>query len=377
MPATLKLTALNCVMGNQVFLYLSIWSRRLYICSCTKVPYEYTEVGNYSVYYFVVTKLAGGIDQYESGVAEIVIEPAKANSDHSNSENNGNKTDNNNGTDDNSAPNSNGGNQNNNNNGSHSSGGSSSGSGNAGQAGTEKPHVHNYELISFDSPTVTQEGKALYRCKECGHELIIAYPMLEDDNKENSEFTPDMEEKEMVTNDSEEGKKDKQEEKDKDKTNKVELIQKEDLKNLVTSEEILEQDTRKILSEAELYKIAQDLEGLTEAQVKELYKSGLLNMTQEEFERLLSILHTQITINEEEVGLSENTPLTDEEEEIQVTAKQSEAMWNLLWAFLLGAAVMYLIRKIMETRNTKKLTAICANKKIKLAYILARSGDKF
>ena len=77
-------------------------------------------------------------------------------------------------------------------------------------------------------------------------------------------------------------------------------------------------------------------------------------MTQEELERLLSILRTQIIINEEEVSLSQNTPLTDEDTEHEEPVKASGAMWSLLWAFLLGAAVMYLICKIKETKNTKK-----------------------
>ena len=111
-----------------------------------------------------------------------------------------------------------------------------------------------------------------------------------------------------------------------------------------------------MLSEAELSKIANTLSGLTEEQIRELYEKGLLNMTKEEFERLLAMVRAQIVIAEEQVGLSENTLLT-EEAESQDTTKQPEAMWNFLGAFLLGAAVMFLIREVMEANRKVKKTS--------------------
>lgn len=323
-------------------------------------PYEYTEVGNYPVYYVVVTKLAGGIHQYESGMAEIIIEPAKTTTDIPESNPDMDGTDGAEGTDSNAGSDGNENDSGNHNDaGGSSSGtgnagqdGSSSGNGNAGQDETHKNHVHNYELITFEAPTTSQEGKALYRCKECGHELVIAYPVLEDDKKqEDSESILETEEKNSEIAENEKGQKSKQEEKDKKKT---ELSEKDNMEKLASSTETLEMNEHKELSEAELYKIAQLLEGLTEDQVRELYGKGLLNMTQEELERLLAILRTQIIIQEEEVSLSENTPLTDEDTEQVEAGKTSGVVWNVFWAFLLGAAVMYLIRKIMETKNTKK-----------------------
>ena len=79
-------------------------------------------------------------------------------------------------------------------------------------------------------------------------------------------------------------------------------------------------------------------------------------MTKEEFERLLAMVRAQIVIAEEQVGLSENTLLTEEAEN-QDTTKQSEAMWNFLWTFLLGAAVMFLIREVMEANRKVKKTS--------------------
>ena len=304
----------------------------------TKEVYEYTEAGNYVVYYIAVSKLAGGIDQYRSGMAEIVIEQAKATEDSTESgkdeKEEGDSTNQDSG-------NENGGDSGN------SQGGSSSNTGDTEQEKTEKPHVHNYELLTFDAPTVSQEGKAIYRCKECGHELVITYPMLEEGEKEQTS---------VITPETDEDEEEKEEEKQEKK--KTQAKQNENLKKQVSSEEIQKEEPKeeesRTLTEAELYKIAQALGGLTEAQIRELYEKGLLNMTQEELQRLLSILRTQIIINEEEVSLSPNTPLTDEDTEHEEPVKASGAMWSLLWAFLLGAAVMYLICKIKETKNTKK-----------------------
>lgn len=262
----------------------------------TMVSFEYTEVGRYPVYYIVVTKLAGGIDWYDSGMAEIVIEETKHNAGDTKP---GNDTD----ADD------------------HDHGDSNSGAGNtsgATQGGDQEnnteivtPHKHNYELISFKQPTAKEEGKAVYRCIECDHELVITYP-AEGEKAEEKDKT--------------ESEKDKKEEKI-----KIEAIEKETDKKSV-------------------YK-PQDEE------------------TKEEPERLNSMIRTQAMIDDEQVSLSEQLPsaeVDENSENVENTEKQYAGMWNLLWAFLLGAAVMFLIRKMMEARTAKEQkTTSTPTKKLK------------
>lgn len=274
----------------------------------TTIPYEYTEVGRYPIYYIVVTKLAGGINQYEMGMAEIVIEAVKQNGGNNDSGNNGNS--------------SNGGSSGNEDAGDGNYGGNSSGNGT--QGGTVKPHVHNYELISFNQPTATEEGKALYRCADCGHELVITYPAQGKGTEDESTLAGDEAEELMPEGDKEaEAEQDamKRPEPNKDKGNKI----KENKEVVDKLSDTLQDEERKVYTEAE-------------------------------FERLLSMLRTQMMIQEEQVSLSENLPSVEEDtnEEQQETTKQTELMWNWLWAFLLGAAVMFLVRKIMETKKEKK-----------------------
>lgn len=288
----------------------------------TLSPYEYTEVGQYPVYYLVVMRLAGGMDQYESGMVEIIIEEAKhhgGNNNPDHSDPSGSDSDS--GSDDNT-----GGNQ----------GGDTSDS----DQGEVKPHVHDYVLINFDQPTATQEGKALYRCAGCGHELVITYPAT-------GEAT-EKEEPKSEENTTE--RKPEKTDKDKDKTGKGEI---ENSQGEISKEETSEEKNR-VLTESELAKIAKTLSGLTREQIRDLYGKGLLNMSQEELGRLLAMIQTQTIIAEEQVGLSENTLLTEVETEEENMTKPSQTMWNFLWAFLLGAAVMFLVREVMEANRKNR-----------------------
>ena len=303
-------------------------TRDNYQTAGTVIPYEYIQVGRYPVYYFVVTRLAGGIDQYESGMAEIIIEEAKQNGGNNNS-----------GNHDNPGNGSNGGNSDN-------TGSNQGGNHTNSETGTIKPHTHDYQLMSFDQPTPTKEGKAVYQCIECGHELVITYPATGENTKEEVSKPAD------IVEDSKPEKK----EPVKNKVTKPDETVKENSVQPDTQEIKQIKEESRVLSEAELSKIANTLSGLTEEQIRELYEKGLLNMTKEEFERLLAMVRAQIVIAEEQVGLSENTLLT-EEAESQDTTKQPEAMWNFLGAFLLGAAVMFLIREVMEANRKVKKTS--------------------
>lgn len=308
-----------------------------YLSAGTVVPYEYTEVGNYPIYYIVVSKLAGDINEYEAGRSFIVIEEVKKMPEEPKTDNKENQP----GKD---------------NHGSNSEN-NQQGNGNTGQTETVKPHAHNYELISFAEPAVAQEGKALYRCKKCGHELVVTYPALENESRENTLEKTDTSAKEdskEIEKDMEEIQKDKTIEKEKSSLSKSEQSKEENIDRQTNLKEIAEEEEQKALTEAELYQIAKALDGLTKEQIRELYEKGLLNMTQAELERLFAILRSQRLINEDQVSLSENAPLTSEDSSNQITTKQPQIMWKLLWAFLLGAAVMYLLRKIIETKNAKK-----------------------
>lgn len=301
-----------------------------YLSAGTVVPYEYTEVGNYPVYYIVVSRLVGDINEYEAGMSSIVIEEKKETPETDNKE----KDDQDSNFENNQQ-----------------------GSGNTGQTETLKPHAHNYELISFTEPAVAREGKALYRCKKCGHELVVTYPALEDESRENileKTDTSAKEDRKEIEKDMEEIQKDKTIEKEKPSLNKSEQSKEENIDRQTNLKEIAEEEKQKAFTEAELYQIAKALDGLTKEQIRELHEKGLLNMTQEELERLFAILSSQRLINEDQVSLSENPALTQENSGGRITTKQPQTMWKLLWAFLLGAAVMYLLRKGMETKNVKK-----------------------
>ena len=281
----------------------------------TVIPYEYTAVGKYPIYYIVVTKVAGGIEQYENGMAEVIIEEAKQNTD---------------------------GNEGGSNNGNHN-GGSSGGTGNVTKPEVSQTHKHNYELISFEQPTATEEGKAVYRCAECGHELVVTYPAsgnVEDDGKTDSSSQEDKEE-----NNSD---KDAQED-DKKENTKKEPISLSDKESDENSTEEMTEELRKALTEAELLRMAEALKSLTEAEIRDLYRKGFLNLSEEELERLLSMIRTQVIIDEEKVSLSDKLPTEDEEMAKKQTAKQ----WSVLWAFLLGAIIMFLIRELMQKRKKK------------------------
>lgn len=288
----------------------------------TVVPYEYTEVGNYSIYYIVVKKLAGGIDQYDTGVAEIVIEEAKQNGTENDSESNkpADNHDSNNGGKDTTS----GDNQNEN---------------QQEKVEEEVSHKHNYELISFEEPTSDKEGKAVYRCTECGHELIITYP------------TSDKEEESIPSDSGEEQSKEEQTE-DEEKENEKELVNEQ---NKAEDEEELSEEVKEALTEAELLRLAETLKSLREDEIRDLYEKGLLNITEQQLERLLSMIRTQVIIDEEQVGLSENLSLENEDENVEKNQKQKIGVWNILWAFILGAVVMFLIREIMETQKKKRL----------------------
>lgn len=310
-----------------------------YYIAGTKAPYEYTEVGEYPVYYLVVTKIAGGIEQYEAGMAEIIIEEAKQNT---------------------------GGNGNGNSGGSSTGGSDSGNSGNSGSAsgtGTaNKPqesqsHKHNYELVSFTEPTATKEGRAVYRCVECGHELTVTYPAGGALQGEDADSRPDkdVQEEAGIKQDEKEKESSKENNKGKDdkKKEQVSLTTKKQNENEPEDEtEKMTEELRSALTEAELLRMAEALKGLTEAEIRDLFRKGFLNLSEEELERLISMIHTQVVIAEEKVSLSDELPLEESEENGK---KNTADYWNVLWAFLLGATVMFLIREIMQ-RSKKKET---------------------
>ena len=62
-------------------------------------------------------------------------------------------------------------------------------------------HKHNYELVSFEEPTSEKEGKAVYRCTKCGHELVITYPVSAEEEKKPVE-KPEDEKKEVTPDDA-------------------------------------------------------------------------------------------------------------------------------------------------------------------------------
>lgn len=287
----------------------------------TVVPFEYKQIGRYPIYYIVVTKLVGGIDQYETGMAEIVIEAVKQNvgDEESGSDKNSGDYDNNDG------------------------GNVSDSTPNDNQQDKVELHKHNYELISLEEPTIVKEGKAVYRCIECGHELVITYPVKKDEN-----IVPDSK------TDIEEEKSKTEAEGASENTKDKKLEEK--LSELESSEG-LSDEVKKALSEAELLRIAETLKSLSEDEIRDLYEKGFLNVTWEEFERLLAMIRTQTIIDEEKVSLSENllsAEVDENSEHVDNAKKQNVNMWNSLWAFFLGVAVMFFIRKMMEVRKSKQ-----------------------
>lgn len=291
------------------------------------IPYEYSAVGEYPVYYLAVIKVAGGINQYDAGMAKIVIEKAKQNAggNSGDSGNTGEQEDENN---------------------------SDTPSGNKPEEnkpekpqGTEEAHKHNYELISFVEPTTETEGEALYRCVECGHELVITYPPYEE---EQEEIKPEDEDDNQEKGDDEKVGEEKQEEKKKQEKKPVILPDEE-----VEEKDAVEmtEEVRKALTEAELLRMAETLKHLTEAEIRSLYDKGYLNLSEEELDRLIAMIRTQVIIDEEKVSLSDS--LSSEEEE-STTKKQELNKWSVLWAFLLGAAVMFLLREMMQKKKKRE-----------------------
>ena len=312
----------------------------------TMVPYEYTEVGRYPIYYLVVTKIAGGIEQYENGMAEIIIEEAKQNVEgNEGGSNNGNS--NNDTSDDSSDSGSGSGNH-----GSDSNG--SSGSiGTVTKPEASQNHKHNYELISFAQPTATEEGKAVYRCTECGHELVVRYPAggnAQGEDKDKLTDKPMQKEEENNQADKEAWEEKNKNDKEKANSKKKEQINLSEKESEESSVEEMTEELRKALTEAELLRMAEVLKSLTEAEIRDLYRKGFLNLSEEELERLLSMIRTQVIIDEEKVSLSDELPTEEDEETSQ---KWIERYWSVLWAFLLGAMIMFLIRELMQKRKKK------------------------
>lgn len=309
----------------------------------TKAPYEYTEVGQYPVYYLVVTKIAGEIEQYEAGMAEIIIEEAKQNTGGNNS--GGSTGGSSGGNDDASGSGS----------GNSGNGGSSGGTGTNNKPQESQSHKHNYELVSFTEPTATKEGKAVYRCVECGHELVVTYPAGGKVQGEDVDSRPDkdvQEEAGIKQDEVENAKKDNAKKdntkKDKLKKETVSLTDKEQDENGM---EEMTEELKKALTEAELLRMAEALKSLTEAEIRDLFRKGFLNLSEEELERLISMIRTQVVIAEEKVSLSDELPSEKSKENDK---KNIEAYWNVLWAFLLGAVVMFLLRELMQKGKKKE-----------------------
>lgn len=298
----------------------------------TVTPFEYTEVGRYPVYYIVVTKLAGGIDQYEAGKAEIIIEESVGNIGGDNSDDNSISKEPDNG-------------QNSNTN-------TSDGTQNDKQDKVEEKHKHNYKLKSFEEPTSKKEGKAVYLCSECGHELVINYPATGETQELPKET--EIEEKDELPKETEIGEKSnelKENEENVDDTKKNKIDTKEETTEAHTEE------VRKALTEAELLRLSETLKELKEAEIRAMHEKGFLTLTEEELERLLAMIRTQIIIDEEKVSLSE-TLLSEEVNESKENVDKNEIsdhdLWNGAWTFLLGAIVMFCIRQILEIKKRKK-----------------------
>lgn len=297
-------------------------------------PYEYTNIGRYPVYYMVVTKIIGGIEWYENGMAEVIIEEVKQNVG-------GNDSENSNGNHGNDADHGSTGNHGGN-------GGTSEGTGSVIKPGTTQTHKHNYELISFVEPTATKEGKAIYRCIECKHELVVSYPAS--GNTEGDTITKEEGEKEIdkAPEDEKNSNKEKENSREENKEKEpVKLTNKELEQNIMDN---MEEELRKALTEAELLRMAESLKNLTEAELRDLYEKGFLNLSEEEFERLISMICTQVIIDEERVGLSDEFPTGEKEESVN---KQMPNYVGVLWAFLLGAVIMFLLRELMQ-KNRKE-----------------------
>lgn len=299
----------------------------------TVMPFEYTEIGRYPIYYLVETKLAGGINQYETGMAEIVIEEAVWNNGGSNSGNNSSSDE----PDDNQ----------------DTSNDTPSGTQNNKQDKTEnEKHKHNYELMSFEEPTSEKEGMAVYRCTECGHELVIHYPATGEveelpKEQETAEKKNEQKEPEKIINNTTKDKVSIKKESTKEVTeDKIEETTKE-----------LSEEVRKALTEAELLRLAETLKGLTETEIRDLHEKGFLTLTGEELERLLAMIRTQIIIDEEKVSLSETWPSEGVDEStanVDKNEEQGKGLWNVIWAFILGAIVMFCIREILGIRNRRR-----------------------
>ena len=351
-------------------------TRDNYRVAGTTVPYEYIEIGEYPIYYLVVTKIAGGIEQYESGMAEVIIEKAKQNAGgNSNGSHSGGSGEN-------------GGSGNNSGNG-----GASGSAGNTTKPGASQTHKHNYELISFDQPTATKEGKAVYRCKECGHELVVAYPAngntQGNEKNEVTEKPSQEEDKEIIKKPWQEEDKEitdkplkkpeKNNKSDKDAWKEEKESNREDSKkkalgNLTDNEtgendkKEMTDELRKAMTEAELLRMAEALKNLTEAELRELYRKGFLNLSEQELERLIDMIRTQMIIDEEKVSLSDELPTLEED---KMANNHIAKYWSVLWAFLLGAIVMFLIREFMqkckkkETENQKTDRVATGTRKLK------------
>lgn len=293
----------------------------------TVVPYEYIEAGRYPVYYLAVTKIAGGIDLYEAGMAEIIIEEAKQNI--------GGDTGNSGGSDFDGSDNDNG------------NGGSSGGTGTVVKPEESQSHKHNYELKSFVKPTEDKEGKAVYRCLECGHELVITYPASGKSQGEDtdSRLDKDAQEEDVLKQDE------KEKENSKDDNTKKEIVSLTSKGQNESDSEKMTEELRKALTEAELLRMAEILKSLTEAEIRDLFRKGFLNITEEELDRLISMIRTQVIIDEEKVSLSDELPSEESKEDDK---KNIADYSGVLWAFLLGAVIMFLLRELMQKGKRKE-----------------------
>lgn len=288
-------------------------------------PYEYSEVGEYPIYYLAVTKVAGGVNQYDAGMAKIVIENTKQNAG-GNSGGSGST-----------------GEQEDEDNSDTPSGDKQGGNIPEKPQGTIEAHKHNYELISFVEPTMEVEGKALYRCVECGHELVITYPPYEGSQEEIKPEDKDDNHEDDEGNVEEDKKEDKKEQQKKPVISLHDEAEEKDMAEIT-------EEVRKALTEAELLRMAETLKHLTEAEIRDLFNKGYLNLSEEDLDRLIAMIRTQVIIDEEKVSLSDS--LSSEEEGTE-GKKHGLNKWSVLWAFLLGAAVMFLIREIMQNQKNK------------------------
>ncbi len=263
----------------------------------TLEPYRYTQTGEYPVYYLVASKLAGGIWEYDKGMAKIIIETAKtaeeniypADDDHKEQNAEQDATDQ-----------------------AHTN----------SNAETEKTHKHVYELLDFEKPTADAEGKAVYHCSICEKELVITYPAQKQAELEKEQNDSDRKTQEMVTE-----------------------------KGDVASSQLSKKETNKTTEEKETVALTKAETTDTEKELSDEVIEILSNVTAEELTSLLELVRKPVVIETEHVALTEEVEtqdVDDENELVEQEELQQLNMWKPLSIFLFGVIVVLTVSRMLE-----------------------------